>query len=660
MTNKRTQNNVKNKEIKLTLVYFLSILYYELVFHIATFGLANLFSFATIYVIIFAFIMTIILSTICHLFHRRTNYLLTLTIIVFLACWFATENVFHHIFNTFFSIHIFGIADQALTFSGTALLEIFKNLPIIFLFFIPYILIRAYKHQINFHYILDKKLYLKKGLSFIILVVFFIILLQVGKGNNYSGYNLFYEVDNNAMDMEKLGVNIATYLDIKKSVLGFNETIGNVDPLTETTEDSKQDTKKYAYNNLDIDFNTLINNDTNKELNNMDEYFSNDTGTLQNEYTGIFKGKNLIVIMGESLNNIAISEKYTPTLYKLSHESFVFDNFYTPINLSTIGGEFQDLTGLFANLGDLSSYWRKGTNYFPFGLATVYKNVGYNTYAYHPNYGTFQDRNVYLKKLGFDNFLYRGNGLEKLMNCNLWPQSDLDMVNVTYDDWVNSDAPFMTYYVSVSGHMPWSWSGNNMAKKNKEALANSNYSEEAAAYIAANMELDKAVQSLIDKLTDAGKLDDTVIAIVPDHYPYSMNLSTINELSTYERDATIEVNHSTLIIWNNKEETHEITKVSSQLDFMPTIYNLFGINYDSRLFMGKDILSTEPGLAYFTNRSWVSDYGNYQAASGTFTKTTDNELSDNYVSNINKIVANRINMSKYIMDTDYYKHVLGE
>jgi lipoteichoic acid synthase len=651
------KKKVKNKEIKLGLVFFLSIIYLEMVFHIATFGIANLFGFNFLYIILFSLIMALILNLICHMFHRRTNYLLALTLITFLSCWFAMENVFHHIFNTFFTIHIFGVADQALSFSGTALLEIFKNLPVIFIFFIPYILIRIYKKQINFHHAVGKSLYIKNGFKIFLIIIVFILLLQIGKGTSYSAHNLFYEVDNNAMNMEKLGVNIATYLDIKRSIFGFSENIDNVQSINNNSND--QNEKNYAYNNLDIDFNTLIDNDTNKQIKSMDEYFNADPGTLQNEYTGIYKNKNLIVIMGESLNSIAISEKYTPTLYKLSHEGFVFDNFYTPINLSTIGGEFQDLTGLFANLGDLSSYWRKGTNYFPFGLANVYKNEGYNTFAYHPNYGTFQDRNVYLKNLGFDNFLYRGNGLEKLMNCNLWPQSDLDMVNVTYDDWLNSDKPFMTYYVSVSGHMPWSWSGNNMSRRNKEALTDSGYSEEAAAYIAANMELDKAVQVLIDKLTEAGKLDDTVIAISPDHYPYSMNLSTINELSTYERDATIEVNHSSLIIWNNKQETKEITKVANQLDFMPTLYNLFGIKYDSRLFIGKDILSTEPGLVYFTNRSWVSDYGKYQADSGTFTATTTDTLPDNYVANINKIVANRINMSKYIMDNDYYKHVLG-
>ena len=388
----------------------------------------------------------------------------------------------------------------------------------------------------------------------------------------------------------------------------------------------------------------------------MHEYFKNDTGTQKNKYTGMFEGKNLIVIMAESLNEIAIREDLTPTLYKLTHSGFVFNNFYTPVNLSTIGGEFQDLTGLFANLSDLSSYWRKGTNYFPFGLGTVFNNLNYNTRAYHANYGTFQDRNVYLKSIGFDYFLYRGNGLEDLMNCNLWPQSDLDLINSTYNEWIN-DEQFMTYYVSVSGHMPYTINGNNMSKKNWDLVKDLNLSDEAKGYLAANIELDKMVESLINKLTEAGKLDDTVIAIIPDHYPYDLDMDVINELSTYEKDSVIEVNHSSLIIWNNKMETVEVDKVASQLDFIPTLYNLFNIEYDSRLFMGKDILSDTEGIAYFTNLSWVTNKGRYYASNNKFVPNEGVEVSDDYVESVKKIVSNRINMSKKIIDTDYYRKV---
>ena len=648
------------KGLSLFYVFLFSIIYLEIVYKITTFGIANLFNLELVYAISFGIIFAIIFTLLSRLFHNKVNRRLSLTIIALLCSWYSIQFIFKRIFNTFFSVNLFEIADQAVQFSSTAILEIFKNIPVLVLLFLPYILMLIYRSKINFHHLINKKIYYFDFICLFLAMLLFSLFLQIGKNDSNSAYDLWNKVDNNAINIEKMGIGVSTYLDLKRFLFGFSESLSITDTdIIHENDSQKPSETTYDYNNLDIDFAGLAENETNSTLKNMDNYFASDSGTLKNEYTGMFEGKNLIAIMGESLNTIAISEKYTPTLYKLSHEAFQFNNFYTPVNLSTIGGEFQNLTGLFANLSTLNSNWREDNNYFPFGLGKVYNELNYNTYAYHANYGTFQDRNVYLKNIGFNNFLYRGNGLEKLMNCNTWPQSDLDMVDVTYEDWLNSSEPFLTYYVSVSGHMPWSWTTNSMSRKNKDALLDSGYSEEAAAYIAANMELDKAVQELIEKLDEAGKLDDTVIAIVPDHYPYSMSLSTINELSDFERDSVIGVNKSTMILWNNKMDSISIDKVCSQLDFIPTLYNLFGIKYDSRLIMGKDILSTEEGLAYFTNRSWVTNKGIYYSSSNDFVSSNGDDVSDDYISTINKKVSNRINMSKLIMQNDYYRKVLG-
>jgi phosphoglycerol transferase MdoB-like AlkP superfamily enzyme len=117
----------------------------------------------------------------------------------------------------------------------------------------------------------------------------------------------------------------------------------------------------------------------------------------------MFDGMNLIFVVAESFNEIAVSEELTPTLYKMVNNGFNFKNYYTSNNLSTIGGEFQALTGLYADNSLLSS-WRGGEAYFPYGLGTMFKNDGYKTYAYHNNSAYFQDRNVYLKSQGFNNF----------------------------------------------------------------------------------------------------------------------------------------------------------------------------------------------------------------------------------------------------------------
>ena len=136
----------------------------------------------------------------------------------------------------------------------------------------------------------------------------------------------------------------------------------------------------------------------------------------------------------------------------------------------------------------------------------------------------------------------------------------------------------------------------------------------------------------------------------------------VNEVSQnlygYKKDGTITVNKSNFILWNSEMENVHVSKVGSQIDVIPTIYNLFGINYDSRLFIGSDILSITPGLAMFGNRSWVSDKGMYYTASQKFVPNDGEEIDEDYVKNMNQIVNNKITMSKLIIENNYYSKVL--
>ena len=198
-----------------------------------------------------------------------------------------------------------------------------------------------------------------------------------------------------------------------------------------------------------------------------------------------------------------------------------------------------------------------------------------------------------------------------------------------------------------------------MARKHKDDVANLNYSEKPLSYLAAQIELDQALELLIKKLDEAGKLEDTVIALVGDHYPYYLSLDEVNEIASYEKDSVVEINRSNFILWNSEMDTVEVDKVGSQIDVLPTIYNLFGVEYDSRLIIGKDILSTAPGLAIFGNSSWVSDKGTYFASSGEFVSKDGSEVDSEYVKYMNNVVSNKITMSRYIMKYDYYRKVLG-
>ncbi len=647
--------------INLIFITFLNLVSLEFLFKWLVFGFSSIFKINNLFLLIFLFPISGIIVFISHITKSsKKNKIIYFLILGLLTIWYAIALIFKKVFNTYFCLSLFGLSDQAIAFSQTAIIEILKNIIPLLILFLPFILSFLYSKYFDFSKPNNKKSIINLLTIILSIIVLNIITYQT-KDKENSLYSKFHGLNNNALNVETIGVLPAFYLDFKDIVMNNHKDIEieipSIDEDNNQNEEERPNEEPYSYNILDIDFDNLVSNEKNKTLLNMHKYLKSDKGTLKNEYTGLFKDKNLIVITAESLNTIGIRADVTPTLYKLATEGFNFTNFYTPINLSTIGGEFQNLTGLFANLNDLNKYFRKGTNYFPFGLGTTFKNSGYDVKAYHANDAYFQDRNVYLKNMGFNYFKAKNTGLEKLMDCNKWPQSDEEMLNVTIPEYLNSDK-FLTYYVSVSSHMPYSKNGNAIVNKNWSLVKNLDYSEEAKGYLASVIELDKAVSSLLKSLEENNKLDDTVIAIIPDHYPYSLSLNAINELSDYKRDDTIEVNHNTLIIWNTKTPGVTINKTASQLDFLPTIYNLFDVAYDSRLFMGKDILSSELGLVYFQNKSWVSDKGTYLASQDKFIPKEGVSVDDEYVDNINKTVANRMRLSKFIIENDYYAKVL--
>ena len=641
---------MKEKKLNLFLFNFLAILYIEMVFRIVT--IDHFLSISLIYVVLSSLMVSGAMYVICSLFNEKANRIIYRVLLFLFSFWAIAMTVYKKIFNVYFSLEMFKLADQVMDFWKDALGLIAKNIIFIIILLIPFIMTFILKKKISFQR-RNRKYILVSILIIILLAVSFKLSLLINKKKTYSSYEIYYKINDQSLSIERFGLSIAGYLDVKKTFSDFEEQVVLV-KQKKKAPDNKEIV--YEYNNIDIDFDTLINNTKDNSVKQMHEYFKNETGTLQNEYTGLFKDKNLILFMAESFNEVAVSQELTPTLYKLINSSFVFENFYTPVNNSTIGGEFQELTGLFANNSILKTF-RNGNNYYPFGLATVYKDMGYTTYAYHDHYYTFQDRNKYLKSLGFDNFKGCYNGLEKLINCKGWPESDVEMINATFNDYINDDK-FMVFYASVSGHGGYNW-GNQMSRKHKSEVANLPYSEPVKAYIAAQIEFDNALEVLLQKLEEAGKLEDTVIAFVGDHYPYMLTLDQMNEAATYKKDEVIEINRSNFALYNPSVKDVHITKVGNQIDVLPTIYNLFGVKYDSRLIIGKDILSTEPGLAIFNNRSWVSDKGKYFANSKTFVPNEGVTVEDDYVDTMNKIVSNKINMSKLIIEKDYYRKVMG-
>lgn len=648
------------KKFNVILFTFIILMFLELSFRILT--NVTIFNISFLYVTLYNIFVSLLISFLVTWGNNKFNkviYYITIFIISFI---YALQLCIYKMFGFYFDLSLLSATDQVASFAGDGLKLILENIVGVIVLFLPFIILLIFIRRISIHKN-DVKINIIKLISLVVVYLVFIGTLYI-KGNGInSAKELYFNVNNNELNIRKFGVLNAFRIDVKRSIFGFDVKLNipddYVDPDKDDDEEDEEPEIVYEYNNLDIDFDSLIASESNSTIKMMHEYFKNESGTLQNEYTKYFENKNLILFMAESFNEIAVREDITPTLYKLVNSGFKFNNFYTPTISSTIGGEFQELTGLVAASGFLSP-WKSGENYYPFGIATAFQNKGYNTYAYHNHTYTFQSRHKYLAALGFDNYMGCRNGLENEINCNQWPESDVEMIEATFDDYIANENPFMVYYVTVSGHGDYGFNYSAMARKHKDDVANLNYSEKPLSYLAAQIELDQALELLINKLDEAGELEDTVIALVGDHYPYYLSLDEVNEIASYEKDSVVEINRSNFILWNSEMETVEIEKVGSQIDVLPTIYNLFGVEYDSRLIIGKDILSTEPGLAIFGNSSWVSDKGTYFASSGEFVSRDGVTVDDDYIRYMNSIVSNKITMSRNIMKYDYYRKVLGE
>ena len=412
----------------------------------------------------------------------------------------------------------------------------------------------------------------------------------------------------------------------------------------------------FGYNVMDIDFQYLIDNAPNDTIRALHEYFATSQPSQKNEFTGVFEGYNLVMLVAEAFSPFAVREDVTPTLYHMVHNGFYFSNFYTPCwGVSTSDGEYVALTGLLPRPG-VWSFYRSHNNYLPFVMGNQLRNLGYTTVAYHNHTHTFYRRHLSHPNMGYV-FKGVGGGLE-LPNV-VWPNSDLEMIQVTIDDFIHQQ-PFHAYFMTVSGHLEYNFMGNAMAARNREAVEELPYSEPLRAYIATQIELDRALEYLMYRLNEAGIAENTVVVLSSDHRPYGLDgVDGISEFLGRPVEQNFEIFRNYLIIYNQGMEPVVIDRPASSLDIIPTISNLFGLEFDSRLLMGRDILSNSDPLVIFLNRSFITENGR-RIRGGEFVPNPGVIVPDGYVDYISAVIEAKFAASTSILNLDYYRIIFGD
>lgn len=666
-----------------------TLIYLEVLTHIYIY---NSIDSKIIYPIIFAIPLGILFTILSGCLNRFANMVI-MWFLTSLSCLiFGLQLVYFSVFKVYFSFQTLGMAMDAISeFGNDVNNAITSNIIPLLLVFLPLVLLYFLSRYVFIGEKSEVRIQSYLLIGALCFHLFGLLLLPIYSKDDYSPYDLYYHSKVPELSGKQLGVITLTRYDLsglfreeEEIVLVSNDDIiieidkeipttaplPNPEPSNSPKADEQDmpsdehDTNiptttptpipiDTSPNIMNIDFDELIRNEDNQAVKTLHEYFASVPPTNKNEYTGMFEGYNLILITAEGFSPYAVHKDLTPTLYKLTNEGFIFKNFYTALwQTSTSDGEYVALTGLIP-VGTRSMH-NSRNKLLPFTLGHQFNLLGVESKAYHNHSYTYYNRDETHPNLGYI-FTGKGNGL--VLDSDVWPGSDLEMIEHTVDEYIDEE-PFHVYYLTVSGHMNYTFIGNSMSFKNKELVKNLPYSSDAKAYIACQIELDRALEELIQRLNDVGVAEKTVIALSADHYPYGWEKERLDELAGHEVDPNFEIYRNHFILWNQgMDHNIIIEEPSSSLDILPTLSNLFGLTYDSRLLMGRDILSDSEPLVFFSNRSFITDKVMYNSATGEIINLTDDELHPDYIKNINAIIKNKFTVSKNILSIDYYRYL---
>ena len=390
----------------------------------------------------------------------------------------------------------------------------------------------------------------------------------------------------------------------------------------------------------------------------LEAFIDNHYHQEENEMSAIFEGKNLIMVLGEAFDTAAINEELTPTLYKLSEEGYYFTNYYAPIYLSATGdSEFISQTGMLPSVDYGTTSYTFFNNSYPYSMANLLNKKDYKANSFHAYIAEFYNRELFHDSLGFITFY----DMDKL-NIHFWYEYETG-INWLYDkdmfrsmmEHTNLNAPFYNFGISVSGHLPYV-SFRTELKENLKKIEESSCSgllEESRCYLAAQMNFDQGIEELLKCLEEKGELDNTVLVIYGDHYPYGIKeQATLDEIVGY---SDYQKYHVPFIIYDCSGEYggEKIDTLGCTFDIYPTVCNLFGIDYSGAYTVGNDLFSDEERKVIFMDHSLLTDDFYYDSNTGSVTVLSDN-YQEEELNDWLKEVEEVFHYGQQILTSDYY------
>ena len=441
------------------------------------------------------------------------------------------------------------------------------------------------------------------------------------------------------------------FLDIKSLVIKHEqtaETFAKYEPKEVTN---------YSRTIDDTAWDALQETETNKDYKTLNSYFMSKEITSKNDYTGMFKGKNLIVLMIESGSNVLKNyPEYFPNFAKLYNNGWSWENAFSPRNsCSTGNNEMTGITSLYTinNTCTINTY--KDNIYYE-SLFNLFNRANYHTSSYHDYTDHFYYRSIYHPNMGSQNY-YDVNklGIKLGSEYQPWP-SDVELIEKAVPHFINEDK-YMAWLTTVSSHMTYK-NSSKTGDMYLDLYKDEDWDMTAKRYMSKLKIVDNAIGELLQELEDNGKLEDTVIMLFADHYPYGLSNDAFSEIAKYDTSSNGDTDRTPFIIYNPSLEAKKFDDYTTFVNILPTLANLFALDYDPRLYGGTDLLSDSyEGIVVFADGSWRTDKAYYDATKSKINYIGADKYTDEEIISINTKVKNEMKMDNLAIKTNYFVYL---
>jgi len=648
-------NKFKQSQTFLGLLYVLCFIAIELLFR--WFNLFNLYDPHVVRILIFSLSVSLGIFIISQLLPKKFQLIILNGSLYFLAFIALTQVSYRLYMNANYSFRLFFSMASRVNDYAKDFAQYIKLINMIV--FVPAILFTLFSYSIR-KYEKIKTNWLKFGLMLIVVLSLHGIgLISLNWFNQESLPIKVVELYNNPyipdLSLNQLGLSRFIIRDTRNLLLGTKET----EEIIEIIPEEIIVISEPSYERIidDTAWIEKMNNESNETIKVIDEYLMNRTITPKNEYTGIFKDKNLVYIMVEAFDFMGIDEQLTPTLYKLTQDGFFFDHFFSPqYSCATGESEFIGLTSLVPRTG-ICSPNTYTENVYNRSIFNLFNDAGYFSSSYHNYSDKFYQRTELHQNLG-STYFYNNDDLE-IKTLKGWP-SDVNLMEEAFKVYGDKQR-FFSYIITSSTHFPY----------DIDSTLGNRYLDEISAlypdlplnvqrYKSKAMELDRSIETLINLLDAQGILEDTVIIMYGDHFPLKTEKQVFLDYGDpyNERAKGFNINMLPMIIYNSEVKGERLSTISSTFDLVPTIANLFDLEYDPRFYFGIDMFDTnQERVVPYASLSWNNQFGAYSVSNGRFSPfDANNTLTDEEIIRISKIVKQNSDISYRILQNDYFSY----